>query len=407
MRTIVSAYHFSIPEVGDLPETEKLYDLDSHMRRFTARVLDCRGSGETRPVLLDRTAFFPEGGGQGGDRGSLGEARVLDTHVREGVVLHTTDRPLEPGSTVEGVLDWDLRFRRMQDHSGEHIVSGLVHQKYGFENVGFHLGDGEVTLDFSGELSGEQLAEIELLANRAVTEDLPVEAWYPDKAELARTEYRSKLDLTENVRLVRIPGIDVCACCAPHVKRTGEIGLIKILDFMRHRGGVRVNILCGRDALEDYDARYRATRELSGLLSAKQLETPRAVRRLLEELEKTKYALSRERQRAAMEKAEALEHTEGHICLFFPELDMRALRELVNAGMEKCTGVCAAFTGGDGDWKFIMGSRHVDLRAASRTILAGIGGRGGGSPEMLQGSAAGHRDEIEAWFAAFPADGNL
>ena len=382
--------------------TEKLYERDSHLREFTARVLDCREYGDSCAVVLDRSAFFPEGGGQGGDRGVLNEARVLDTITREGETLHITDIPLSVGATVTGTLDWDLRFRRMQDHSGEHIVSGLVHREYGYNNVGFHLGDGEVTLDFSGELTESQLGEIEMLANRAVTADLPVQTWYPDAAELAATEYRSKLELTENVRLVRIPGVDTCACCAPHVNRTGEIGVIKILDFMRHRGGVRVNILCGMDALEDYRARYRATKEISGLTSAKQLETPGAVRRLLEELEKSKYALGQERRRSALEKAEALEYRKGNLCLFFPELDMRSLRELVNAAMEKCSGVCAAFTGTEGDWKFILGSRHVDLKAASGELLAGIRGRGGGSPEMLQGSAAGTRQEIEAWFAAHP-----
>ena len=381
--------------------TAKLYEEDSHLREFSARVLDCRREGDRWAVVLDRTAFFPEGGGQEGDRGELGGVRVLDTRIRDEEILHLTDDPLEPGKPVTGRLDWDLRFRRMQNHSGEHIVSGLVYQKYGYNNVGFHLGDGEVTLDFSGELTGPQLEEIELLANRAATENLPVQTWYPDGEELAATEYRSKLDLKENVRLVRIPGIDTCACCAPHVKRTGEIGLIKILDFMRHRGGVRIHILCGMDALADYGARYRAVKEISGLLSAKQLETPAAVRRTLEELEAAKRQLGEERLRGALEKAAALEPTEGNLCLFFPELDMRALRELVNAGMMKCAGVCAAFTGGEGDWKFIIGSRHVDLKQASKTILAGIRGRGGGSPEMIQGSASGSREEIEAWFAAY------
>lgn len=384
--------------------TRRLFEQDSHLREFTARVLDCRPRETGWAVVLDQTAFFPEGGGQEGDRGSLGRVRVLDTRLREGEILHLTDGPLEPGDTVTGILDWDLRFRRMQNHSGEHIVSGLVYQKYGYNNVGFHLGDGEVTLDFSGELTGPQLAEIEALANRAVTADLPVRAWYPAPAGLRRIAYRSKLDLTENVRLVRIPGIDTCACCAPHVRRTGEIGLIKILDFMRHRGGVRVHILCGMDALADYDARYRATREISGLLSAKQLETPGAVRRALEELEAVKRQLGEERLRSALEKAAALEEREGNICLFFPELDMRSLRELVNAGMEKCTGACAAFTGGDGDWKFIVGSRRLDLKKCARELLAGIRGRGGGSPEMLQGSSAASRQEIEAWFSAFAAE---
>ena len=388
-------------EAVPLLTTDKLFERDSHLREFTARVLDCREAGDGWAVILDRTAFFPEGGGQAGDRGELEGVPVRDTQLREGEILHLTESPLAPGTDVTGRLDWDLRFRRMQDHSGEHIVSGLVYQKYGYQNVGFHLGDGEVTLDFSGELTGPQLEEIELLANRAVTENLPVRTWYPSPAALKRIPYRSKLDLTENVRLVRIPGIDTCACCAPHVKRTGEIGLIKILDYMRHRGGVRIHILCGMDALGDYGARYRATKEISGLLSAKQLETPGAVRRVLEELETAKRRLGEERLRSALEKAAALEPKEGNLCLFFPELDLRALRELVNGGMEKCSGVCAAFTGGDGDWKFILGSRNVDLKARSKELLAGIRGRGGGSPEMIQGSCAASRAEIEAWFDSF------
>ena len=195
--------------------TEKLYEQDSHLREFSARVLDCRKLEDGWAVLLDRTAFFPEGGGQEGDRGELDGVRVLDTQIRDEEILHLTDGPLEPGTTVTGRLDWDLRFRRMQDHSGEHIVSGLVYQKYGYNNVGFHLGDGEVTLDFSGELTGPQLEEIEMLANRAVTANLPIRTWYPGPAALKRISYRSKLDLTENVRLVRIPGIDTCACCPP------------------------------------------------------------------------------------------------------------------------------------------------------------------------------------------------
>ena len=381
--------------------TSKLYEEDSHLREFTARVLDCRKEGDGWTVILDRTAFFPEGGGQGGDRGELENVRVVDTRIRDGEILHLTDGPLEPGQTAVGRLDWDLRFRRMQNHSGEHIISGLVYQKYGYHNVGFHLGDGEVTLDFSGELTGPQLEEIELLANRTATANLPIRTWYPSPASLKRISYRSKLELTENVRLVRIPGIDTCACCAPHVKRTGEIGVIKILDYMRHRGGMRVHILCGMDALADYGARYRAIKEISGLLSAKQLETPSTVRRILEELDAAKRQLGEERLRSALEKAAALAPTEGNLCLFFPELDLRALRELVNAGMEKCAGVCAAFTGRDGDWKFIIGSRHVDLKQETKTILTGIRGRGGGSPEMIQGSAAGSRREIEAWFAAY------
>ena len=384
--------------------TEKLYDQDSYLRSFTARVLHCEEGKQGWVVTLDRTAFFPEGGGQKGDIGLLGGRRVLDTHEKGGVISHYTDGPIPVGELVTGELDWETRFRRMQNHSGEHILSGIVYRQYGYQNVGFHLGDGDVTVDFDGELSREQLQELELEANRAVWENVPVRAYYPSPTALKRLKYRSKLDLTENVRIVRIPGYDLCACCAPHVKCTGSIGSIKILDFMRHRGGVRLHMLCGRDALEDHDLRYRSTLEISGLLSAKQHETPAAVRRVSEELENTRQQLLAARRKLLEVKAAALRAVEGNLCLFEAEMDGQSLRELVNAAMEKAGGVCAAFTGRDGDYKYVIGSRSIDLRRAAKTVNAAIGGRGGGQPEMIQGSAAGTRAEIEAFFAAWKGE---
>ncbi len=378
--------------------TEKLYDQDSHLREFSARVISCVKAGDHWTVTLDRTAFFPEGGGQAADTGTLGGAKVLDVREKSGEILHVMDAPLPEGEKVSGILDWEQRFRRMQNHSGEHLLSGLVHARYGYRNVGFHLGDGDVTVDFDGELTREQLDELETAVNKAIAENAAVRCWYPEKAELAALEYRSKLDLTENVRLVRIEGYDLCACCAPHVSRTGEIGSLHILDFMRHRGGVRIHIVCGLDAMEDARERYQATLAISGLLSVPQLETPGAVRRVLGELEETKQALAEARRQLLQIKAASLTPTEGNLCLFEPELDMLSLRELVNAGMEKCGGICAAFAGGDGDWKYIIGSWTADLRSMTKEINAAIGGRGGGRPEMIQGSCTASRREIEAYF---------
>ncbi len=378
--------------------TEKLYDQDSHLREFSASVISCVKAGDHWTVTLDRTAFFPEGGGQAADTGTLGGAKVLDVREESGEILHVMDAPLPEGEKVSGILDWEQRFRRMQNHSGEHLLSGLVHARYGYRNVGFHLGDGDVTVDFDGELTREQLDELETAVNKAIAENAAVRCWYPEKAELAALEYRSKLDLTENVRLVLIEGYDLCACCAPHVSRTGEIGSLHIMDFMRHRGGVRIHIVCGLDAMEDARERYQATLAISGLLSVPQLETPGAVRRVLGELEETKQALAEARRQLLQIKAASLTPTEGNLCLFEPELDMLSLRELVNAGMEKCGGICAAFAGGDRDWKYIIGSRTADLRSMTKEINAAIGGRGGGRPEMIQGSCTASRREIEAYF---------
>jgi len=378
--------------------TEKLYDIDSHLRDFTAHVLSCEKVGERWSVILDRTAFFPEGGGQAADRGRLSSAEVLDVQETSRGIQHYTDAPLEPGSEATASINWEIRFRRMQNHSGEHILSGLIHKLYGYRNVGFHLGDGDVTVDFDGELTRQQLDELETMANLAITENHAVTCWYPEKEELAALDYRSKLELTENVRLVRIGDLDLCACCAPHVSQTGEIGSLRILDFMRHRGGVRLHMLCGMDAMDDARARYRSTLEISGLLSVPQLETPNAVRRLKEELESEKRSLLNLRRQIIEMKAAVLPDTGGNLCAFESDMDMQSLRELVNAGMEKCGGIVAAFTGSDGDWKYIIGSRSADLRKLSAEINAAIDGRGGGRPEMIQGSCTASRNEIEAYF---------
>ena len=378
--------------------TEKLYDRDSHLKEFTARVLSCANEGDRWAVALDRTAFFPEGGGQAADTGSLNSARVLDVQEVSGEILHYTDSPMKEGEIVTGLLDWEQRFRRMQNHSGEHLLSGLVYARYGYRNVGFHLGDGDVTVDFDGELDRTQLEELETAVNRAISENVPVTCWYPPKEELNTLDYRSKLELTENVRLVKFEGYDLCACCAPHVSRTGEIGSMHILDHMRHRGGVRLHMLCGLDAMEDARARYLATAAISGLLSVPQLETPKAVKRVLGELEDLKQALAESRRHIIQMKADAVTATEGNLCFFERDMDMLSLRELVNAGMAKCGGICAAFTGSDGDWKYIIGSRSMDLRSMAKEINAAIGGRGGGRPEMIQGSSTASRRQIEAYF---------
>ena len=269
--------------------TTRLFDADSHLWSFSARVAACTEKNGKYEIELDATAFFPEGGGQCGHRGTLGGVRVLDTVERCGTILHVCDGPLPTGSEVRGEVDAELRFSNMQTHSGEHVVSGIVHRLFGWDNVGFHL-DGAATLDFSGELTAEDVARVELLANEAVWANIPVVARYPSKDELAGLEYRSKLDLTENVRIVTIEGVDVCACCAPHVSRTGEIGLIKITDFMRHRGGVRLTMLAGRRAFLDYRAKTDAAAEISAMLSAPRDALPAAVSRLKDTLEDARTA---------------------------------------------------------------------------------------------------------------------
>ncbi len=384
--------------------TQKLYYIDSHLFTFTATVLRCEQNRDRWEIVLDETAFFPEGGGQPADRGTLGGVRVLDAHERGSEVVHCCDGPLEAGCTVEGRVDRELRLRRMQNHSGEHILSGTAHRFYGCENVGFHMGEREMTIDFDRELDEKELREIETAANEAVRSNLPVRITYPSAEELAVLEYRSKKELQGDVRIVEIPGVDRCACCAPHVDSTGEIGVIKILNSERHRGGVRLSVACGMWALEDYRRKQQSAAEISALLSAKRDEVAPAVQRLLRERD----ALKEKNAALSMEliqfKASVQPETDGNICLFETIPDEIAVREFVNLLMEKSGGLAAVFfPAPETGYRYIIGSRRIDLRKAARDINAGIGGRGGGKPEMIQGSAAASEEEIRRFILGFSA----
>ncbi len=385
--------------------TEKLYYADSHMKSFKARVTACEAVGDSYEVTLDRSAFFPEGGGQAGDSGYIGEARVIDTQEKNGDISHYVNQSLKVGAEYDCAIDWEQRFRRMQNHSGEHIVSGLVHKKYGYSNIGFHMGADFVTIDFDGYLNPEQLAEIEREANYAVAANYTITASFPSEDVLKSLEYRSKLELTENVRIVEIENTDVCACCAPHVSRTSEIGIIKILASERRRRGgegVRISMLCGLDAYENYVITHDNNAAISVQLSAKREETAQAVERIMAEQEKLKARISELSRSLARFKAEAIEQTEGNICIFDSVLDEPALREIVNTAVDKCGGVAAVFSGNDeAGYRYIIGSRSVNLRNAAREINAGIGGRGGGSPEMIQGSCTASAEKIQNFLSTF------
>ena len=375
--------------------TEKLYDQDSLLFSFRARVTACEERKNGFALELDRTAFFPEGGGQLADTGRIGEAVVSDVHERERRIWHYADRPLEPGTEVEGQIDAEQRLRRMQNHSGEHILSGVTHRLTGYDNVGFHMGADCMTIDFSGELDEGMLQRIETLANEAIRADLPIRTWYPAAEELAALDYRSKKELTGAVRLVEIKGIDLCACCAPHLKSTGAVGMIKILSAERHRGGMRLTVICGLDALDDYRRRMENAGAVSRLLSVPREKIAGGVERVLGEQAKLKERAAALENELARRMAADYPETEGNLCVFDSLLGEVALRELVNALAAKCGGFAAAFSGSDETgYRYVIGSRRVDLRAKSRELNAAIQGRGGGSPEMIQGSCRATKAEI-------------
>ena len=377
--------------------TQKLYDSDSHLKEFTAVVTGCTPGKHGYDVTLDRTVFYPEGGGQPGDRGTLGGVSVTDTHERDGDVVHYCDGPLEIGRTVHGAIDWPWRFRLMQQHSGEHMVSGLVHAAYGYSNVGFHMGKDAVTIDFDGPLTEEQLAEIETRVNQKIWEDLPVETILPPENELKNYPYRSKKALTGQVRLVNIPGVDLCACCGTHVTRTGEIGLVKFLSVQKFHEGVRIEMLSGGPALDYLGQVWAQNRQVSGLLSAKALETGPAAERLLQELNGAKYRLTRMEDQLFQTKAEGLRDA-GDVVLFEEGLEPDAVRRLADAVMQTCGGRCAVFSQAAEGYRYAVAQQDGDLRAFTKELNQALHGRGGGKPFFVQGSVQASREEIEAFF---------
>lgn len=378
--------------------TEKLYDKDSHLKEFSATVLNCEKSGENYAVKLNKTAFFPEGGGQESDRGSIGDAAVLDVRIVDDEIIHYTDRPLNIGEEYACTLNWDRRFRNMQNHSGEHIVSGIVHKLYGLNNVGFHLG-AEMTVDFDGVLSREQLSEVERLANKAVWENVPIRAYYPDERKLKALDYRSKLELTENVRIVDIKGYDLCACCAPHVKRTGEIGLIKILDSFRNKGGVRIFIKCGTDALEDYNDKYSNVSKISNLLSVKQYETAEAVDRLSDENRELKFEISNLKKRLIAEKTKNFAPESEKTAIFEENLDIKELQLFADALYKKSGGIRGVFSGCDGNFSFAICGEESSLDLFFKRFKEKLIVRGGGRNGMVQGTVNSGKNEIKKLFS--------
>ncbi len=382
--------------------TEKLFYQDGYMREFDARVISCEQAGEEYQVVLDRTAFFPEGGGQYADPGRLGGAEVLDVQEKDGVIYHTVTAPFEAGAAVQGKLDWDIRFERMQQHTGEHIISGIVHGRFGYENVGFHLGSDYCTMDFNGPITREELKEIELEANKAVFQNLNVKVTYPSKEELAEMEYRSKIEIEGQVRIITVPGYDVCACCAPHLASTGEIGLIKLVNMINYKGGERITMLCGYRALADYEIKDKNTKIISSLLSTKEYEVAEAVSHLKDELGSSKGKIASLRQKMLAYQAGEIPVDEKMTIVFDSSLEGNAPRELMNLLLDKGAKICAVFAGTEeAGYRYVIGSKEEDVRPLCRKINEEYGGRGGGKPEMVQGSLHGKEEKIRAWLKVF------
>ena len=379
--------------------TEKLYEENAFLTRFQGKVLSCVPGKKGYDVVLDRTAFYPEGGGQPYDTGTLGGVPVLEVHQKEGQVVHTCTAPLAVGEIVEGEIDWDRRFDLMQQHSGEHIVSGLAHARWGCDNVGFHLGSEVVTIDLNVELDEGQLGELEEAANRYLWQDRPAEITYPSPEELERLDYRSKKELTGQVRIVTFPGADCCACCGTHVASAGQVGIIKLLSVQKFRQGVRIELVCGGRAVRYVNKILAQNHQVSNLLSAKPFETGAAVSRLLEENAslKSRILTLEEKHFSAL----AAEYAgAGDVVLFEPDLSPDALRRLCDQILHTCGGRCACFSGDEErGYQYAIGRLGGDLRPFVKELNQALKGRGGGKPEFVQGALRASRSEIEAFLA--------
>lgn len=387
----------------------KLYENESYRKENHTVVTSCENADGKILLQLQDTIFFPEEGGQYADTGYLiadgKKVRLLDGQLKNGEIFYQAEEEIAAGTEVDCVLDWEMRYMRMQQHSGEHILTGVIHNKYGYNNVGFHLSDDSpVTLDLDGTLTAEQIAEAELTANRAVYANLPVTASYPTKEELKTMDYRSKIEIEGQVRLITVGDaeqtVDVCACCAPHVARTGEIGLIKVISAQKYKGGIRLNILCGERA-------FRYFQEQSDIVSA-------LARKFSTSMDKVAGCVDGQTAEIAALKQQVAELTaqqlaaqiaalpEGkHACLFADgTLAAAAMKDSFNAMAERFSGYVGVFAGNDeSGYRFNAGSVALDSRELMKKMKETLDAKGGGSAEMVQGKTAAKRAEIEAFFA--------
>lgn len=386
---------------NDINTTEKLYDADAYLKEFDATVVSCEPCEENSnyagmfKLVLDRTCFFPEEGGQTPDGGDIDGAKVCDVQTKNGIITHTVDKAFEAGSKVHGSIDWAHRFSNMQQHSGEHIFSGLVHSTFGYDNVGFHLSDNIVTMDYNGVLSKEDVNLIEEKANEVVFKNIEIIPSFPTDEELKTIEYRSKKEIDGQVRLVTIPDVDVCACCAPHVKRTGEIGIIKVMSVQSYKGGVRLSILCGKRALLAFREKNEVVSSLTAELSSSDDMLLDAVKKIKDNGFSYKHKFSEACLKNVRRELESIDSSVKDVILFEDGLETVTMRNLVNEMVENHDGICGIFNGSDEDgYSFILASKNNDMKEVATMLREKLGAKGGGSSAMIQGSINTCKDEI-------------
>ena len=379
-------------------ETRKLYYEDPFQKGFATTVVSCDAVKGGYAVVLAETAFYPEGGGQPYDTGVLGEANVLEVHEKNGVITHLCDKPLEVGKSVSGKIDWARRFDHMQQHSGEHICSGLICERFHCDNVGFHMGADVVTIDFNADISWDELMEIEQLANLYIYEDHPIDIQFYRGAELDKVDYRSKKPLEGDVRIVSFPGADCCACCGTHVLRSGQVGLVKFLSVQKFREGVRIELLCGKRALEYLSRTWEQAKAIGQRLSVKPVDSEAAVERLEGELANLKLRCA-QLEESVFESMAKEQAGKGNVLLFQPAMRPDSVRRLMDAVSKTCGGLAAVFAGEEGHYAYALGRADgQDISPLVKAMNTVLHGRGGGRNGFAQGSVEAERSAIESFF---------
>ena len=373
---------------------EKLFYKNPYCKEFTSTVMQCEEGKNGYEIVLKETAFYPEGGGQPADMGWLEEKKVVDVREKNGVIFHICEASFEVGSTVTGKLDWDRRFRHMQQHTGEHIFSGIIHKNFGYNNVGFHMGKDFITVDFDGLLTEEEMLMVENAANEAIFDNREVYAGYPPKEELETLHYRSKKELQGAVRIVEIPDADICACCGTHVSRTGELGIIKVTGNEKYKGGSRIFLQIGWQALEDYRKKAGSVLKISNLLSAKPDRIADAVEKLQQTAGEQKFQLGQVKKELLKYKADALQIKTGRVCVEAANMDGVEIRMLCDMLLSK-NELVLVFTGDEATgYKFVLGKAEGLIQEEGKAFQTTCGARGGGKENMMQGSAMCAKEKI-------------
>ena len=376
-------------------EMNELFYREPYLKEFDSVVLTCEESKQGYVITLEDTLFYPEGGGQPCDFGTLNAIDVIDVQRKNDIVYHTVKEEIPVGKKVHGIIDWKRRFDHMQNHTGEHIVSGIIHKHYGYENVGFHMGD-VIQIDMSGPLTWEQLMLVEQEANEVIYSNVPVEITYPTKEELEKIPYRSKKELIGKVRIVTIGDADICACCGTHVAYTGEIGLVKILSVIKHKDGVRIEMLSGNRALEFLRKEHEEAQHISQALSAKVLEIDQAVDKLLVSNEQLYLQKKNMADILLEQKINIYEEGASFVLDFEEGMERTSLVNFADKMLkEKNIGTVAICNQERQGYSYIILSQSLNLRDYVKELNTSLNGKGGGKPDIIQGSFQANKEEIK------------